>query len=79
MRIGVHVGTSVRRGDDLFGRNVAMAARIADLAAGGEILVSDEVREAVAGADGIAFDAPVEVELKGLRGTQSVSSVSLTP
>lgn len=79
VRIGVHVGTSVRRGDDLFGRNVAMAARIADLAAGGEILVSDEVREAVAGADGIAFDAPVEVELKGLRGTQSVSSVSLTP
>lgn len=75
VRIGIHVGTSVRRGDDLFGRNVAMAARIADLAAGGEILVSDEVRQAAAGADGLAFDDPVEVELKGLRGTQSVSSV----
>ena len=79
VRIGIHVGTSVRRGDDLFGRNVAMAARIADLAAGGEILVSDEVRESAGGADGIAFDDPVEVELKGLRGTQSVSSVSLVP
>ncbi len=76
VRIGVHVGPSVRRGDDLFGRNVAMAARIADLAAGGEILVSEEVRESVAGADGIAFAAPVEVELKGLRGTHSLSSVS---
>lgn len=79
VRIGIHVGTSVRRGDDLFGRNVAMAARIADLAAGGEILVSDEVRESAGGPDGIAFDDPVEVELKGLRGTQSVSSVSLVP
>lgn len=56
-----------------------MAARIADLASGGEILVSDDVRESVAGADGIAFDDPVEVDLKGLRGTQSVSSVRLVP
>src|ERR1700754_3117490 len=29
VRIGIHIGPSVRRGDDLFGRNVAMAARIA--------------------------------------------------
>lgn len=77
VRIGIHAGTSVRRGDDLFGRNVAMAARIADLAAGGEILVSDELRKATDVAD-IGFEAPVEVDLKGLRGTQSVSSVKLT-
>jgi class 3 adenylate cyclase len=77
VRIGIHAGTSVRRGDDLFGRNVAMAARIADLAAGGQILVSDELRTAIGTAD-IGFDEPVEVELKGLSGTQSVSSVRLT-
>lgn len=29
VRIGIHMGRSVRRGDDLFGRNVAMAARVA--------------------------------------------------
>ncbi len=29
VRIGIHMGKSVRRGDDLFGRNVAMAARVA--------------------------------------------------
>ena len=29
VRIGIHTGKSVRRGDDLFGRNVAMAARVA--------------------------------------------------
>ena len=34
VRIGIHVGPSVRRGDDLFGRNVAMAARVAGQADG---------------------------------------------
>ena len=47
VRIGIHVGKSVRRGDDLFGRNVAMAARVAAQADGGEILVSEVVRDAV--------------------------------
>ena len=50
VRIGIHIGPSVRRGDDLFGRNVAMAARIAGQAGGGEVLVSDAVRDAVDGA-----------------------------
>src|SRR3984957_3529059 len=47
VRIGIHLGTSVRRGDDLFGRNVAMAARITGQADGGEILVSESVRAAI--------------------------------
>lgn len=47
VRIGIHMGRSVRRGDDLFGRNVAMAARVAAQAAGGEILVSQPVRDAL--------------------------------
>ena len=29
VRIGIHMGKSVRRGEDLLGRNVAMAARVA--------------------------------------------------
>ena len=77
VRIGAHVGSSVRRGDDLFGRNVAMAARIADLAGGGEILVSQELRAAIDGSEGLEFDAPLEVELKGLRGPQTVHAVSI--
>ncbi len=47
VRIGIHMGRSVRRGDDLFGRNVAMAARVAAQAVGGEILVSQPVRDAL--------------------------------
>jgi class 3 adenylate cyclase len=58
----------VRRGDDLFGRNVAMAARVAAQADGGEILVSEVVRDAVSDED-IAFDDGRDVELKGFSGS----------
>ncbi|MGE2836145.1 adenylate/guanylate cyclase domain-containing protein [Mycobacterium sp. SMC-4] len=76
VRMGVHVGTSVRRGDDLFGLDVATAARIADLADGGQILVSEAVRSAVAGLDDVAFGAPQAVEFKGIRGSQTVYPVA---
>jgi class 3 adenylate cyclase len=75
VRIGVHLGTSVRRGDDLFGLDVAMAARVADQADGGETLVSEPVREAVTALDGIEFGAPREVQLKGLPGTHTLTPV----
>lgn len=68
VRIGVHMGTSVRRGDDLFGLDVAMAARVAGQADGGEILVSEPVGDAVRHLDDIALGAAREVELKGLPG-----------
>ncbi|WP_433654388.1 adenylate/guanylate cyclase domain-containing protein [Nocardia sp. CA-128927] len=75
VRIGIHMGKSVRRGDDLFGRNVAMAARVADQAGGGEILISEPVREAVADEPDIAVGAGREVELKGLHGTHRIYAV----
>lgn len=75
VRIGIHMGRSVRRGDDLFGRNVAMAARVAAQAAGGEILVSEPVRDAVADCDDISFDEGREVELKGFSGSYRLFSV----
>jgi adenylate cyclase len=76
VRIGIHMGKSVRRGDDLFGRNVAMAARVAAEADGGEILVSESVRDAL--GDGVAFGDGVKVELKGFRGTHRVYPVDLS-
>lgn len=82
-RIGIHMGRSVRRGDDLFGRNVAMAARVAGAAGGGETLVIESVRDPVrdgsASAD-IGFDDGRDAELKGfadsyrLYAVQSVAS-----
>lgn len=76
VRIGIHLGTSVRRGDDLFGLDVAMAARVADQADGGETLVSAPVRDAVQHLDDVEFGEPREVELKGLRGTHVLTPVS---
>lgn len=75
VRIGIHMGTSVRRGDDLFGRNVAVAARVAGQAEGGEVLVSEPVREAVGKLPGAEFGLPREVELKGLQGSHTVYAV----
>jgi adenylate cyclase len=77
VRIGIHVGKSVRRGDDLFGRNVAMAARVAAAADGGEILVSEPVRDAIGDENGIAFDDGRDVELKGFSGTYRLYGVAL--
>jgi adenylate cyclase len=75
VRIGIHAGKSVRRGDDLFGRNVAMAARVAAQAAGGEILVSEAVRDAIDDAD-IGFDDGRDVELKGFSGSHRLYAVA---
>jgi class 3 adenylate cyclase len=75
VRIGIHMGRSVRRGDDLFGRNVAMAARVAAQALGGQILVSEPVRDAVRDCDGIRFDDGRDVELKGFSGSYRLFGV----
>jgi adenylate cyclase len=76
VRIGIHMGPSVRRGDDLFGRNVAMAARVAAQAGGGEILVSDTVRDALSDCEDISFDDGRDAELKGFAGTHRLYAVA---
>jgi len=75
VRIGIHMGKSARRGDDLFGRNVAMAARVAGQADGGEILVSEVVRDAVSDEE-ITFDDGRDVELKGFSGSHRLYAVA---
>jgi len=69
VRAGVHTGEAVM-GDhgDLLGRHVVMAARIADHARGGEILVSSLVREILAPRGDIVFGESRATSLKGLQG-----------
>ena len=43
MRMGMHHGRAIVRGDDLVGQSVNIASRVADLAGPGELLVSDSV------------------------------------
>lgn len=65
IRAGVHTGECERRGDDLAGLTVHIAARVAALAASGEVLVSRTVRDLVVGSEP-AFVPKGEYELKGV-------------
>ncbi|OAN41554.1 adenylate/guanylate cyclase domain-containing protein [Mycolicibacterium iranicum] len=75
VRIGIHAGKSVLRGDDLFGRNVAMAARVAGQADGGEILISRTVYEAISECDDLCVEDERDAELKGFAGTHTLYAV----
>ncbi|MGY2875784.1 adenylate cyclase [Marmoricola sp. URHA0025 HA25] len=66
VRIGLHTGTAVERDGDYLGQNVALAARVAAQAVGGEVLVTGEVAEAC--ADEFSFTAAGSTELKGFEG-----------
>ncbi|MCW2821617.1 MAG: pH-sensitive adenylate cyclase [Marmoricola sp.] len=68
VRIGLHVGTAIEREGDYFGRNVAMAARVAAMADGGDILVTDDIAEALADSADFRLVEDGTVELKGLPG-----------
>lgn len=68
VRIGVHAGEALRHADDFYGRTVVIAARIADLALGGEILVSELVHELARGLGTFRFGEPRTAHLKGLNG-----------
>ena len=72
VRIGIHTGRVVSRDGDYFGRNVALAARIGDLADGGQVLASTAVREALDADAAVLLEDAGEVELKGLSGTHVI-------
>lgn len=75
VRIGIHHGDVVHRDNDIFGRNVAQAARVAAQAGGGEILISDTVVAALASYDDLLLEEPRSVRLKGLSGDHEVTPV----
>jgi len=64
VRIGINAGEPVAEGDDLFGTAVQLAARICARAEPRQILVSDVVRQLVAGK-GFLFGDGGETELRG--------------
>ena len=47
LRMGVHSGTAVRRGADWYGSTVNVAARLADAATAGEVLISLTTRSLI--------------------------------
>jgi len=70
VRIGLHTGTAIERDGDYLGQNVALAARVAARADGGEVLVTEEIAQAC--ADQFSFVAAGTVELKGFDGVHTL-------
>jgi adenylate cyclase len=66
IRIGIDSGPAVRRGGDWYGSTVNAAARVADVATPGEVLMTERVRAAVGDAASIEMVPRGLRELKGL-------------
>ncbi len=76
IRVGIHTGEAIVDDDgDLFGIHVNLAARVANEAAGGEILVSSLVRQIVESRGDIDFGEARDATLKGLAGVHTMYPV----
>lgn len=73
VRIGLHTGEAVEADGGLVGLHVHVAARVADLASGGQILVSSTTRAIVMPAGDLLIGPERQVELRGIRGAWGVS------
>jgi class 3 adenylate cyclase len=77
VRIGLAAGEPVDRDDDLFGSTVNLASRICSAANGGQILVSELVRDLGMKA-GFSFTAAGSRTLKGFPGTTPLFELNRT-
>lgn len=75
LRIGLHTGAVIAGGEDLYGRNVLLGARIASHAAGGEILVSAKAKEYTESDRSFEFLTRGEHHFKGLHGEHELFAV----
>jgi class 3 adenylate cyclase len=76
LRIGLHSGFVIADAEDFYGRNVVLAARIADHAQPGEILVSAALREYTSSDPTFEFEPRGEQHFKGLLGEHPVFAVN---
>lgn len=67
VRMGMHVGGVIERGDDFVGQTVNIASRVADLAGPGELLVTEQVvRSLDANGQTAAFQPVGPTRVKGV-------------
>jgi adenylate cyclase len=66
VRVGMHHGPAIERAGDWFGATVNLAARVASVAAGGEVLVTAAVRESAGSLDGVEFESRGEHRMRNL-------------
>ena len=76
LRVGVHSGFVIANPEQLLGRNVVLAARIAARAKGGEILASSALKKYTETDPSFRFEPRGEYHFKGLVGEHEVYAVS---
>jgi class 3 adenylate cyclase len=75
LRVGLHSGFVISGSDELLGRNVVLASRIAAHAAPAEILVSSTLKEYTETDPSFQFEPRGEYHFKGLLGEHTVYAV----
>jgi class 3 adenylate cyclase len=76
VRVGVHSGPAVRRGDDWYGTTVNVAARLCSAAGGGQVLASATTLELAGSSCELELDEPRLHWLKNLREPVRASIVA---
>jgi adenylate cyclase len=76
VRVGLNSGESIEDGSDYSGTAVAVAARVVDKARGGQILVSEVVRDLAGSVAGVEFRDVGRRQLKGVPGRQRLYEVA---
>jgi adenylate cyclase len=66
VRVGMHHGPAIERDGDWFGATVNLAARVAAMAAGGEVLVTGAVRDNTGEIAGIEFESRGEHRIRNV-------------
>ena len=75
VRIGLHSGFVIANPEAFMGRNVVLAARIANHAKGGEILVSSNTHEYTSTDSSLEFEPRGEMHFKGVLGEHALHAV----
>jgi class 3 adenylate cyclase len=76
VRIGLHVGETLREGDRFFGRSVNLAARVAAEADGEEIMASADLKARIPDPGPLRFGPARSVRLKGIAEPQEIHQVA---
>jgi adenylate cyclase len=66
VRVGMHTGSAIERDGDWFGATVNLAARVAGVASGGEVVLTAATRQAAGRVSGVEFRPRGRHELKNV-------------
>jgi adenylate cyclase len=77
VRMGLHWGCPRRRGDDVVGHDVNLAARITELAGAGEVLCSEATAAAAGAIQGVEYESLGPVFVRGI--SEAVPIVRAVP